>query len=293
MYTVIPRVFKNRVKCLDLGMNLMFSFENSKKSLKEFIEVLEERKKKGIKEKSKLFLDSGAFTTWTRGTTTDEEKYLDFINTNSEYFSYFGQIDEIPNDNKSETKRICAEKTYENYRRMIEKMKEPQKLVYTYHIGEPIEVLEKALEWGKANPHIMQLIAIGGLVKQKKKEKESCIYEVLKVRDETYPEVKVHIFGVTTFEYFHKYDLASGDSSNIIRSGGVKRVETPFGRVGFGKTKDKYHYDTLPKMSKDVIDNYFISIGMTTEDVRNSTELIELANIKNFQRGIKEFNERK
>lgn len=90
MYTVIPRVFKNRVKCLDLGMNLMFSFENSKKSLKEFIEVLEERKKKGIKEKSKLFLDSGAFTTWTRGTTTDEEKYLDFINTNSEYFSYFG-----------------------------------------------------------------------------------------------------------------------------------------------------------------------------------------------------------
>lgn len=114
-------------------------------------------------------------------------------------------------------------------------MKEPQKLVYTYHIGEPIEVLEKALEWGKANPHIMQLIAIGGLVKQKKKEKESCMQEVLKARDKIYPEVKIHVFGVTTFEYFHKYDLTSGDSSNIIRSGGVKRVETPFGRVGFRK----------------------------------------------------------
>lgn len=276
--------------CIEHQIALMLSYYADKNSAyKNFLEPRKKRIEQGLPN-GKLFMDSGAFTAWTKGAVIDVDEYCKYINEYGEYVDHFGQLDTIPKvgGTAKETEE-AAWKTLDNYFEMVEKVKYPEKITYTFHVGEPEEVLRKALEWGAQHKDIMKMIAIGGLVKKNSNDKNSVITRAFNVIKEVYPEVKVHLFGCTSTQYFLDYPAHSGDSSNHIMSAINGHVNTPAGLVGFGEKLIKRHYNNLRHDEKEVIDKYLEEIGFDPESLKDSKNRV-MANIKFIE---KEFYEKK
>lgn len=279
-YLVKPPTDENAYYCMDNCINLMLSYWADKKSFpNKFLDKRKERIEKGLPN-GLLFMDSGAFTAWTKGVTINLDEYIEFINSYGEYIDHFGQIDSIPKKNDTEHLKQAADDTWKNYLEMIERVKYPDKITYTFHVGEPIENLIEALKWGSEHKDIMKMIALGGMVKKNKQTKESLIIRALDAVKKYYPEVKIHLFGTTSDSYFQKFPVDSGDSSNYIQSGITRKVNTPYGIIGFGKVKDKWHYDALDKDARAVLDKYFEELDIDIKKLREDSNAILLANIK-------------
>lgn len=285
-YYVVKPPYKNIVDyCIENKIAMMLSYYSDKKSAYDnFLKPRKERLEKGL-ENGKLFMDSGAFTAWTKGAVINVEEYCKYINENGEYIDYFGQLDTIPKVGGTvKEAEEAAKSTLKNYFEMVSKVKYPQKVVYTFHVGEPEEVLREALEWGKEHRDIMQMIAIGGMVKKNADSKHSVISRVFSVIKEVYPEVKVHLFGCTSAQYFLDYPATSGDSSNYIMSATKGGVWTPGGLYGFGDKKDKNHYTLQRHDVKESIDKYLAEIEMPAELLLEHAKHRLLANIKFIER---------
>ena len=59
LYFVYPPRDDMMVKMIDVGANILFSYSNSKSLFLKFRDK--------FTEKNKVFMDSGAFTLWTKG----------------------------------------------------------------------------------------------------------------------------------------------------------------------------------------------------------------------------------
>lgn len=285
-YYVVKPPYKNIVDyCMEHKIAMMLSYYSDKKTAYDnFLKPRKERAEKGL-ENGKLFMDSGAFTAWTKGASIDVDEYCNYISEYGEYVDYFGQLDTIPKvGGTAKEAEEAAKSTLENYYYMVSKVKYPQKVVFTFHVGEPIEVLKEALMWGREHKDIMQMIAIGGMVKKNADDKHSVISRVFSAIREIYPEVKVHLFGCTSKQYFLDYPATSGDSSNYIMSATKGGVWTPGGLYGFGEKKDKNHYLLQRYDVKEAIDKYLEEIGMPAELLMEHAKHRLLANIKYIER---------
>lgn len=280
--------------CIEHKIALMLSYYADKNSAyKNFLEPRKKRLEQGL-ENGKLFMDSGAFTAWTKGAVINVDEYCKYINEYGEYVDHFGQLDTIPKVGASITETAeAARKTLDNYFEMISKVKYPEKITYTFHVGEPEEILREALTWGAQHKDIMKTIAIGGLVRKNSVNKNSVISRVFNVIRELYPEVKVHLFGCTSKQYFLDYPAHSGDSSNHIMSAINGHVNTPGGLIGFGEKKIKKHYSNLRHDEKEVVDKYLQEIGFTAEMLFEDSKNRVLANIKYIEREYYQKNFRK
>ena len=135
----------------------------------------DEKIKEGFElTKGDIMIDSGAFTAWTKDITIDVDKYIEWINKWSDRVTTFGQIDVIP-PKTAGFKEIdeCCKRTWENYLYMIERVKCPEKILYTFHFGEPEKWLKQALEYKLPNGQPMQYMAFGGLVGRSTNERIS------------------------------------------------------------------------------------------------------------------------
>lgn len=291
-YYVVKPPYKNIVDyCIEHKIAMMLSYYSDKKTAYDnFLKARKERMEKGL-ENGKLFMDSGAFTAWTQGATIDVDEYCKYINENGEYVDYFGQLDTIPKVGCSlEEADFAAKSTLENYFLMVSKVKYPEKVVFTFHVGEPEKYLREALEWGAKNKDKMKMIAIGGMVKKTPGDKHSVISRAFNVIREVYPDVKVHLFGCTSKQYFLDYPATSGDSSNYIMSATKGGVWTPGGLYGFGDKEDKNHYRRQREDVKAAIDEYLKEIDMPAELLMEHAKHRLLANIKYIE---KEFYDKK
>jgi hypothetical protein len=153
-----------------------------------------------------VFVDSGAFSAMTRGIEINVDDYIKWLNeysANMEKFCCFDRIG-ITEDEFED----CAKATWENYLYMYDKLKEPHKLVYCFHFGEPVEYLRNALKFGCKH------IALGGIAKRKKGERQQFLDSVKDEFNE-YPDVHVHAFGVSDFDLLAQYDFVhSSDSTS-------------------------------------------------------------------------------
>lgn len=104
-------------------------------------------KMKSRKNQSKLFIDSGAFTAWTKGIAVDVDRYIDYINMLDDKITLCAQVDHIPGTfgtarTKSEIKESPI-KSWENYLYMKDKLKSRDKLIPIFHQEESFEHLKK------------------------------------------------------------------------------------------------------------------------------------------------------
>lgn len=255
--------------CLEEANNILVSYYYVSKKFAKIEQSL-----KNYKGKKRIIVDSGAFTAWTRGKVINVDEYLSFLNTYWESIYLCGQIDAIPGDKARgatmEQVLESAENTWENYLYMRSRMKNPSALLYTFHVGEPLHFLERALEWKDKNGKSIPYIALGGMVGKpkeiKKKFLDSC-FEL--IRKSSNPEVKVHAFGMTDFELLAQYPITSADSTSWIMTGANGGVATDYGIIDVGlKNQFSKDYFTTVKEPISHIDLFGETLDSLSKDYK-------------------------
>jgi len=151
-------------------------------------------KRKKINIEKEFFIDSGAFSAYTKGVKIDIEEYIEFIKLKK--CKIYAGLDVIGD----------AEKTKKNILYM--KKNGLNEVLPTFHYGEDFKYFEYYLKE-------FDYIALGGLVKHKserikiKKWFNLCFSYLKKFKNK-----KIHGFGVTNWEYLCSYPFYSVDSTS-------------------------------------------------------------------------------
>ena len=221
-------------------------------------------------KESKLFVDSGAFTAFTKGKEIDVDTYIEYLNKMSPGFTIFAQMDYIRKGPMDDTD--AAEKSWENYLYMYERLNEPDKLLPVFHQGEPFQALQNMVEFKKPNGEYMDYIALGALVgtgvtiPQKIDFFSKCFNVILGSKN---PNIKVHAMGMTSLELLERFPFYSADSTAWIMQGVTGSIFTPWGNFDVSdNTKNaktnlrNQHPEVIQKVKE-----YLESIGINYEEL--------------------------
>lgn len=272
----------------ELEHNMLFSYLD-KTAIDKYKEM--------ISSHGKLFIDSGAFSAWTQGKVIDVDEYIRWINDRADYIDLYGQIDVIPGDRNSgalpsaEEVKEAAQKTWENYLYMRPKMKKPEGLLYTFHVGEPIEFLKKALEWTDDNGNYIPYIALGGMVGKSAATRDRFLEKCFSVISKSpNPNVKVHAFGMTDRDLLMKYPITSADSTSWIMTGATGGIMTDVGMVTVSSQQAhlKSHYSHLPKEAIEEFNKTIKEFGFTLDELAESRDKRIMHNARYMKKKFEE-----
>ena len=184
-----------------------------------------------------FFLDSGAYSAWSRGTQIDLDEYIAFIKANIEVIEVYACLDcipGVPGKNASNQERNeAAELTWKNYLYMKSEGLDP---LPVYHYGEDAEFLERMLAYG------CPYIGIGGLVGIPSDKRRLWLDRVFTriTDDKGMPIVKTHGFGMTSVPLIFRYPWYSVDSTTWIKITANGAVYLP------AMVNDEFVFDQVP-----------------------------------------------
>lgn len=221
--------------------NRLYSYANDQKHIEKFC---------AAEERGPLLVDSGAFSVAHSGITVDIDKYIDYINNNPQIENFI-ELDIIPYPVLNhDTAKYTAEKSWENYLYMIERLNEPFKLLPVFHFGEDLKYLRRILEFTYKGEHI-PFICIGGRhgVSTTKQEK---YFETIfrEIHNSSNPNVKVHILGMTVLNTLEKFPFYSADSTSHLQYAIYGAIMTPYGGINVSegnKKMDNFRYLSEPE----------------------------------------------
>lgn len=250
--------------------NVLFNYIDGKRATDKYKEIIKPKK---------LFVDSGAFSAWTKGKQIDVDEYIKWINDRSEYIDLCGQIDSIPGDRiKGATKEQveeAARATWENYLYMRDKMIKPDMLLYTFHVGEPYNYLQQALEWTDEKGKHIPYIALGGMVGKPMPVKTSFLDSCFNfIKKSSNPNVKVHAFGMTSFKLLESYPITSADSTSWIMVGATGGIMTDMGTIAVSDimAREQNHYSHLSIEHQEAFNQQIAPFGFTLDELRISRD---------------------
>ena len=213
----------------------------------------------------KTFVDSGAFSAYSRGIDIDIDEYIDWINTWHPNLERYCCWDTIPTDDI--TPDVSAPKTWENYLYMKSKLTDPHKLVYCFHYGEDVSYLIQALESG------IDYVALGGVARKGKKQRYEFFSSLIPIFEE-YPHVHVHAFGMTAIDVLNNFpSINSSDSSSWLYPPKFLRIHsTNFDTVFFGQdmSKEANRKETIQNLSPQeqlILEQELNTRGFTIDDM--------------------------
>lgn len=190
-------------------------------------------------EEFRFFLDSGAYSAWTRGTVIDLDEYCEFIKANAAQLDVYAALDVIPGKPgqiaSERERRDAAEASWQNYLYMRAQGLDP---LPVYHYGEPGEFLDRMLSYG------CDYIGIGGLVgvpADKRVMWLDPLFDRLTDADGM-PIVKTHGFGMTAIPLIFRYPWYSVDSTTWIKITANGAVYLP--QIG----EDGWCFDQIPEI---------------------------------------------
>lgn len=237
------------------------------------------------KEVSKLFLDSGAYTAYTKGISIDVDEYISYINSITDSLTIFAQLDTIPgrfNQPKTQEDIINAPKhSWENYLYMYKNVKEPGKLVPIFHQGEDYKWLKNMLEWRDENGKAIEYIGISPAVDVPGLE-DFLQHSFDIIASSSNPNVKTHAFGMTRLDILEKYPYTSADSTSWKLNAAMGSIYTPWGNV-YISDRGKYQLNYIfnqPKEAQDKIVQYIKDNGFTVEEAISKDTCRYILNIK-------------
>jgi len=200
------------------------------------------------KDKIKIFIDSGAFTAFTKGTKVDLDAYIRYCHDNEDIIELISLLDEInPKDvNKA------VETTLAN---MAEMERQGLKgILPTFHMGEPEWVLKY---YAEKYPYISLGGMVGISVKQLMMWLDRMWSKYLTHEDGT-PKIKVHGFGITSLPAMLRYPWYSVDSSTWVQWSAAGMILLPgrgvqlnvSNRSSFRKMKGQHLTTVAPRQQK-------------------------------------------
>lgn len=202
-----------------LGYNQLLSQLNEKRSIMNWVDYLKEHPEC----KSKLFIDSGAFSAHTKGKEVDVDSYIKFMNEIDDYVYIFAQVDKIPGRfGQPKTPQELADaprESWENYLYMVDKVKSRDKLLPIFHQGEDFKWLRNILEYRHPDGKPIWYIGISPANDVNVSEKVKWLETVYKIiAESSNPNVHTHAFGMTSLNVLEQYPFTSADSTSWILS---------------------------------------------------------------------------
>lgn len=276
--------------CVDkIDCNALFSYVDQGKiqfdKLKDFIKP------------GKLFIDSGAFSAWTKGSKVNVKEYISWLNERTDDINLCGQVDVIPGDRvfgaTPRQVREAAQSTWDNYLFMRKRLKNPDALLYTFHVGEPLEFLKQALEWRDENGNPISYMAFGGMVGKSAKIRDVFLEKCFRtIRESSNPNIKIHAFGMTDFDLLEKYPIYSADSTSWIMVGAMGNIMSDYGNISVSKNQihNKNHYSHLPKKAIENFNATIQEFGFTLDELAEHRDNRILFNAMYMQSKVDQLN---
>lgn len=188
-------------------------------------------------DKFRFFLDSGAYSAWSRGTVIDLDEYCEFIRANIELIEVYASLDVIPGaPGRSATPKERNEAAEQSWRNFLYMRNEGLDPLPVYHYGEEPRFLERMLDFG------CDYIGIGGLVGIPGGPRRTWLDRVFtRITDDAgMPIVKTHGFGMTAVPLIFRYPWYSIDSTTWIKITASGSVYLPAMR------NDEFVFDEVP-----------------------------------------------
>jgi hypothetical protein len=209
-----------------------------------------------------VFLDSGAFSAWSKGVTINLEQYCQFVHKHGDLFTTVSVLDVIGS----------AEGTWHNQQEMEKRGVVP---IPCFHYGEDPRWCEHYIK-------NYEYLALGGFGVANRKQIRQWldrIWERYLLDGAGRPRIKVHGFAITAVPLMARYPWYSVDSSSWVQVARVGAVYHPdFGPIQLSSTSpmrkfEGKHFDNLPPMNQAVIQKSIEDTGYTIEGLANRYEL--------------------
>lgn len=205
----------------ELGSSQLLSQLNERKEAMEWVEYIREHPE----YPGKLFIDSGAYSAYTKGKEVDVDDYIKFINETGDAVFVYAQVDKIPQvigrQPTAEELADAPRQSWENYLYMVKRIKPEyrDKLIPVFHYEEDEKWLRNMLEYthedGSHIPYIGLAASTVGSAKDRIKWLSTC-FSIIK--QSSNPNVMTHGFGTTSLGVIRKFPLTSVDSTTWIQT---------------------------------------------------------------------------
>lgn len=158
---------------------------------------------------SKMFLDSGAFSAWTKGTPIDIARYIAFVHERGSMFDVIASLDEIPAIGQCAP---AADRSLANWRAMRDSLHQyADRIIPVHHEGDPVDVLDAYVDAGA------RLIGLGRTLGRRSKPLSLDFYDQVFNR---HPLHAFHAFGNGDPQTLEPYPFESFDCSSWERDAG-------------------------------------------------------------------------
>lgn len=243
-----------------------------------------------------LFIDSGAFSVHTGKADTTTDEYIEYLNSIDEFFDVCAQLDTIPGKfgqhKKPEDYVESANKSWENFLYMRQRLKSPNKVMPVFHFGEDVKYLGRMLDWKDENGDQLEYIGLSPANDAPKEDRMIYLRDMYEyIKHSSNPNVKTHVYGFTSLDAMSKFPCYSADSiTHRLLAGYAKIISRNFGIVSISlkvrNTKAKSSMsivDAADDFNLDVFKQELSDLGFTLEQVQNSVSARVVANILNIQ----------
>lgn len=254
---------KNDEHILKVKANRLYSYANDKKHIEAFLQA---------EERGPLLVDSGAFSVAHSGITIDIDEYIQYINDHPTV-EHFIELDVIPYPVlNNDTARMTAEKSWENYLYMIERVDDWTKILPVFHFGEDLKYLRQILEFEYKGQKI-PFMCIGGRHGVSTAKQEKYFNTIFKeVHNSPNPNIKIHVLGMTVLSSLEKFPFYSADSTTHLQYAIYGAIMTEFGAVNVSAHNMKmnnFRYFS-PQEQKAILE-VVEELGYTIEELAEDT----------------------
>ncbi len=211
-----------------------------------------------------VFLDSGAYSAYTQGSTIDINKFCSYCHRNADIIHQVSVLDVIDFTDR----QAAVRKSWENLKEME---RQGVNTLPCYHFGETPDALQYYV---KNYPYI----TIGGLVGASTRQLQTWLDEVWDkylTDDNGVPLTKVHGFGITSLPLMRRYPWYSVDSSTWVQWAANGMILLPWRGVQLNissksssRKQNRQHLDTVRDVERETLEAEIIQHGGDPERLR-------------------------
>lgn len=248
-----------------------------------------------------LFVDSGAYSVHTGNANITTDEYIDYINSIDEHVDVFAQLDKIPGTfrmpKSKEDYEESARLSWENFLYMRERVKSPHKLMPVMHFGESFDHLKMMLEWEDENGEKLSYVGASPANDSAQNTKDIYLQNYFDVvKSSSNPDVKVHLYGMTSLQSLSKYPCYSADSiSHRLIAGYCKIMSPTFGVISVSKrhrtstVKSNWSFvESADEYNLNILKREIEECGLTLEQIQDSSAARVVFTMHTIQKLLRE-----
>ncbi len=230
-----------------------------------------------------LFLDSGAFTAFTKKKEIPLKEYAEYVKRTESIWTVMSSLDAIGRGEEA------AQKSYNNFRELRDLGARVQPV---WHVREPNHWLQRYID--EKEPYIL----IGGMVPESTgwlMQRLDEVWGSILTNPDGTPKVNTHGFGLTDQTLMFRYPWTSVDSTSWLMTGVFGacafRVGNQIRKVVFSEASPEarkfqgWHYNTLPKETREIVDSWIKQYGedLTAKDLASHYSYRDVVNATVYQ----------